>query len=663
MIVARAACAALVLVITGLVLLRRLARLLFSPEGRPADRDLLLIGVLPGLALVGGVATLMAAAHLFYPILLLAFAAGIFLWAREDARALALTASRELRLGFSAARQGDLFAVLALLAAAGLLLCCLLMSQIPSENVDIWVFHLPLARSFIAYHGFHDPQMPNLFYASQPLLPELMFGLSMLAVDHYIAADAINIAIYFGLLLLLLGFARHKRGLQFLVIFAVFFWADGFARSTAEPMTDLPRSCFSVAAFLFAYRYAVKPSAFDLTVSGLLAGAAAASKYTELATGALIALTLLPLVARHRRWPDLLPACAGFLVLAAPWYLKNAILVGNPIFPFLFGHRGLTDAYMTAYLADITRPFDPADRIYSTNLLTLRGWHDFAVVLATHFSSYRWLAVIGIAGLALPRPRRWLLPCWTMALFIIWYAIMFNGIRWAVSAELMLMATALLSWFWAADWVLDNWNAQRVAGIVDRVQRHVETAQARAFLWLKSHDRPWSILSSCLLAALVIYGVVRLPFHHGDFLFPRWMNRDEAVGLVKSRRMEEELEKTRSGYVMYRYVAQHDLRNVFQPFDNGAVYDVASYNDAPSNLWILPYETLPNGMGDLDRFLGRNDIRYFIIPDGIDPVSAERMGSGRIALSWAVINRLRSHARAIFHDGKGMTLYKVEKVS
>ena len=48
--------------------------------------------------------------------------------------------------------------------------------------------------------------------------------------------------------------------------------------------------------------------------------------------------------------------------------VKNAILFGNPIFPFCSAIPACQTNIWQDYLQEMTRPFDPADRIYSTNL-------------------------------------------------------------------------------------------------------------------------------------------------------------------------------------------------------------------------------------------------------------------------------------------------------
>ena len=47
----------------------------------------------------------------------------------------------------------------------------------------------------------------------------------------------------------------------------------------------------------------------------------------------------------------------------------------------------------------------------------------------------------------------------------------------------------------------------------------------------------------------------------------------ELVAAICSRqaRMERYLDETKPGYAMYRYIGEHNLSHVLQPFDNGGV--------------------------------------------------------------------------------------------
>jgi len=88
----------------------------------------------------------------------------------------------------------------------------------------------------------------------------------------------------------------------------------------------------------------------------------------------LIGLALLPSIYRGKMSFLLFLTClAAFLSLAGYWYVKNLIVLGNPIYPFIFGHPGLSDQWMANYRLELGRAFDPAYRVFVTDLTTRQG--------------------------------------------------------------------------------------------------------------------------------------------------------------------------------------------------------------------------------------------------------------------------------------------------
>jgi len=375
MILLQAALALLAMILIGLALFRRVAHALPRQGSLPAEGDLILLGILPAIALVGTLATYMSLAHLLRGPALALLGAGLLVLLRRDVAQILGAMGSSLAAMLASIRRGDLLAVAELALVLGGLAIVLRLSAVPSENVDVWAFHMPIALSYVKSAGFQYPQIDHQFYGNQPLFFELLYGTVMVFAPHFVAANLVNIAVYAGLVLLLLSFAKQRdRALHGLVLWIVFFWRADFIQGAAEPMIDLPRSCFSVGAYLFAYRYACHFRRLDLYASALLVGAAIAGKYTELVTLLLIGLVLLPLMLRRREtWNDIIGAAAVLISVAGFWYVKNAIQFGNPIYPFLLGHPGLSDEWMTQYYLDLGRPFEVADRVYSTNLLSLKG--------------------------------------------------------------------------------------------------------------------------------------------------------------------------------------------------------------------------------------------------------------------------------------------------
>ena len=629
MTLAVATLAVLVMVAAGLVLFHRLAHFLLKDQEPLAERELLLLGILPGLALVGLLVTLLGLVHLFRGWVLLLAAAAIFglLW--RDTKAVIAALCDGMRAIAGAARIGNLFPLLALLAGTAAVSLGVHLCLFPSGIEDVWAYHLPIVHSFITHHGIIAQQVPHPFYGNNPLLFELLFAVPMLAVDHFAAAGIVNVAVYFGLMLLILSFAKAARGFQFLLLLAALVWTSPFfLLSAAQPMIDVPRSCFSAAAFLFAWRYARDFRRFDLVMSALTAGAAVAGKYTELMTPLIVCATLAPLmIMRRSTWTHILPAAIAFTAVSSFWYFKNAILYGNPIYPFLFAHPGLSDAWMANLTRDIGEATEAGDHAYVRNLLTLQGWHDFGLALWAKFRALLPFALLATAGLALPGPRRWMLWAWSALLFVIWYVVMFNGRRWAITATLLLFATAFIAGFWIVERALEALSRRNVPR------------------WTTP------VLSSAAALMLLMAAFT-------GRLLPRWIDRDLASSLGGADAVTRQLAATRPGYALYRFIAGHDVAMVLAPSFPTAFQDISAYNEGHDNIWILPHEMLPANLAETESFLRAYNIGYLLESSHYapPPVHSRVHYPARAQL---VIARIKPYSKLVLRDSYGFSLYAI----
>jgi hypothetical protein len=295
------------------------------------------------------------------------------------------------------------------------------------------------------------------------------------------------------------------------------------------------------------------------------------------------------------------------------------------------------------------RPFDVADRAFDTNLGTLRGWHDFWVVMRDKFVWLRNAAFVALAGFLLPLPRRWLLPFWSLFLFIIWYAVMFNSIRWATTAVLLTTSAAFLVCAFVVDRLLDVWDGRGQA-----LLSHLAGSLRREILG------PGARMAASLALVLILaFMGIRIARHHGQYFLPSWMDETLLTALTRSGDPEKYLDATRPDYELYRYIGRHQLSQVLQPYDNGATFYASAYNDGQPNRWILHYRTMPARIADTGAFLARNHVRYFIQPSALNAVEVERLGPDHVALANRMIAELKPHSRLLIADSFGNRLYEI----
>ena len=87
-------------------------------------------------------------------------------------------------------------------------------------------------------------------------------------------------------------------------------------------------------------------NANDWVLSGLLLGFACGTKYTGLETAGILLLILAFLALRKRiegGWKPLALVAGLALLVGGPWYVKNIVSTGNPVYPFLFERFGGVD--------------------------------------------------------------------------------------------------------------------------------------------------------------------------------------------------------------------------------------------------------------------------------------------------------------------------------
>lgn len=109
--------------------------------------------------------------------------------------------------------------------------------------------------------------------------------------------------------------------------------------------TDMALAFYLAVAVLAMLQWEANRGSRWLMLAGAGAGLALGVKYTAV-VGAVALGTYLAgrLLAGRSPWKAAISALIQFtlpaLLLASPWYVRNAIVTGNPIYPFLFGGPG-----------------------------------------------------------------------------------------------------------------------------------------------------------------------------------------------------------------------------------------------------------------------------------------------------------------------------------
>ncbi|MBI5882888.1 MAG: hypothetical protein HZB91_07285 [Elusimicrobia bacterium] len=238
----------------------------------------------------------------------------------------------------------------------------------PPHQYDSLVYHLSLPETYVLEGRLVSP--PHLLYSHFPQNAEMLFTLALVLKSDVLAQmfmwlstalclgwvfDAARRELGEGPALLALGLCATHTALMLLATITY-----------VEPLVML----WTCSAVLSSWRWwagAGRPLPIGsgggtpapatpgagrgwLWVSAVFSGLALGTKYTAGATAALLALVpvwrALRSGERSRAWSLGLRDCVLYsLVVSAvflPWLIKNAVVIGNPVFPFLYSWFPMT---------------------------------------------------------------------------------------------------------------------------------------------------------------------------------------------------------------------------------------------------------------------------------------------------------------------------------
>lgn len=312
--------------------------------------DRLLLGCGIGLGVLGLLGLAFSAAQLANGIILSTFQVGlaVFLVFRNDAGKLrddieALAATWDL--SFS---RYDLFTKVAIILP--FLFSFLLTLVPPFEAFDTMLYHLAQPARILQDGGLRAIDIAPFWF---PSLSQSIY-LWALAMASERAAQMIHLA--WGLLSVLLVWRwvvktwNIEIGRKTLLLLA---GIPSLPMLASWAYADMALGFYATAALYTLMCYESTKSPLWLRVAGVMTGLAMGVKYTSFT----VPLTggLLILFWHRRQFLQAMNHAAQFsvvaLIVAIPWYVRNAIIMGNPFYPFLFAGR-YWDNFLAAWYAD-----------------------------------------------------------------------------------------------------------------------------------------------------------------------------------------------------------------------------------------------------------------------------------------------------------------------
>ena len=314
----------------------RVLRAIRLEEPSPLDR--LILGTALGtgvLGLVGFVLGTVGAyrASLVWLLLILTFAVN---WRYPSflLRVVRLC----LRRALASMKSDRCFAVVLILLLTAAVLR-LLAAAAPPTGIDTLVYHLPLPQTYIAHAGLAF--VPDILpYGEFPQQVEMLYTLALLLGPDS-AAQMMHWG--FGVVLVVVLYRLGRRYLnewQSLMTAGVFYAIGDVSAQSSLALIDVAVALYQLLAVTTCMKYLHNGHRSWLVLSGLFIGFAAGSKYMGGLIGVALAAFLMWEVARRRlalhegiRVTLVLGSLGASLLL--PWLVKNWILVGNPVSPFL----------------------------------------------------------------------------------------------------------------------------------------------------------------------------------------------------------------------------------------------------------------------------------------------------------------------------------------
>ncbi len=222
---------------------------------------------------------------------------------------------------------------------------------------DSLSYHLAVPKLYWMEGRIH--YIPFTHHAQFPMTAQMLYllGLGLTNLKSAAVAKLFHWLFFVLCLLTLLcwGTAVKQRDIRLGLIAAVFFGSLPIAIFEATTAyIDLALTAYGLLCLFAIAKFHSQPDGRWLVFAGIFAGAAAGTKYTGLLLIVLLVLLGVWAIMRVKepRWGYLALGVLLASLIASPWYVKNWLWTGNPVFPFayeVFGGKNWDEKMARAY--------------------------------------------------------------------------------------------------------------------------------------------------------------------------------------------------------------------------------------------------------------------------------------------------------------------------
>ncbi len=263
-----------------------------------------------------------------------------------------------------------------------LIVAIILLAFVPPVDRDALTHHLYVPRLYLQNGGIFE--IPDLEFSYYPMNLDLLYMGAL-----YLGTDILPkyIHMFFGLATayLIYRYLKSRIPLCYALLGAIFFLSiPVIVKLSITVYVDLGLVFFTTAALLLLFQWIEKNfQTRYLLLAGLCCGLAIGSKYNGLIVSFLLTLFIPFLYLRSIDSSQQAPvpamkAALLFLVCtllaASPWFIRNIIWTGNPIYPLyngLFNPQTITDIVVSGEETGIRGVFATRYALYGENIWQL----------------------------------------------------------------------------------------------------------------------------------------------------------------------------------------------------------------------------------------------------------------------------------------------------
>ena len=216
-------------------------------------------------------------------------------------------------------------------------------SLAPVTYGDSLGYHLAAPKVFVRAHRMY---FVPIWSWNFPFATQMLYMMALLLSNGVLARlIAFALTLLTGLAVFVFGRRHlHLQRVWALLASVVFYGTPLIIMKGTSAEEDAGLFLFTILALYALVKWADGRQESWLALSGMMAGWAASTKYNALIVPVCLGLFVLTEAIRWREWRDVWKWLLVFevpaVVIASPWYLKNWIITGNPVWPLMYSLLG-----------------------------------------------------------------------------------------------------------------------------------------------------------------------------------------------------------------------------------------------------------------------------------------------------------------------------------